>query len=170
MNNYECIPHRPANDYEHASIEKQLIGVAKGQRMAGFLLIAFALAAVVFFVQMIIKGINGTRIVLLIVIALAIVLYLLLSKDLFIPCTRIPKRQYVLLDCIVTDVIRKPARYGGYHYWANVFYQNGSAQRVIIANGKTAERIEIGKPAVVVFFLNMNGRRRVHAYSLCVIQ
>ena len=170
MNTNECrVAPRMANDYEHASIEKQLMGVAKGYLMAAILFILMSVGGVALSISIIIKGVSIKQIIFLVIILFVLIFYYFLVRELLIPYKRIPKRRYVLLDCLVLNVIKIKGRYGRYLYSAVVRYMDGTTQKVYASNSKIGERVEQGMPAVAVFFLDRNGNRRKRAYSLCII-
>ena len=76
MNTNECrVAPRMANDYEHASIEKQLMGVAKGYLMAAILFILMSVGGVALSISIIIKGVSIKQIIFLVIILFVLIFY-----------------------------------------------------------------------------------------------
>lgn len=171
MNAYEQrATARVANDHEHEVIEKQLMGVAKGYLLAKRLVLGIAVVAIALtFIEMMSKGVDGKYIFGIIIMILAFILYCFLFKEASVPYYRIPKREYVILDCIVTDLRVQHGSRGQVSYWAMVSYADGTTQEVEVAKREIAEKIELGGPGVVVFFLEKDGKPKKYAFSLCIV-
>lgn len=161
---------RVANDHEHEAIEKQLMSVAKGYVLAKRIVLGMAVTMIVlYFIEMMSKGVNGKDTIAIIAMVLIFILYCFLFKKLCIPYYRIPKREYVILDCIVTDLRVQHGSRGQVSYWAMVSYADGTTQEVEAAKREIAEKIELGGPGVVVFFPEKDGKLGKHAFSLCIV-
>lgn len=166
MNVYEGqVQLRQANDAEHAEIEKQLMGWAK--TLAGSMVFVILLGGIVLiheFWQMNKEG-KGAAIFIYVFV---LVIYAFIMKEMLLPVLRIPKRQYLVADCIVMDKKRRLAG-KGVRYIATVSYADGTTQKVRINTPQIFEKVQIGQHAVVVRLLDRNGNPRKYPYSLSVV-
>ncbi len=166
MNVYEGqVQLRQANDAEHPEIEKQLMGWAK--TLVGSMVFVILLGGIVLiheFWQMNKEG-KGAAIFIYVFV---LVIYAFILKEMLIPVLRIPKRQYLVADCIVMEKKRRLAG-KGVRYIATVSYADGTTQKVRINTPQIFEKAQIGQHAVVVWLLDRNGNPRKYPYSLSVV-
>ncbi|MBO6297813.1 MAG: hypothetical protein J6N53_03115 [Lachnospiraceae bacterium] len=170
MNAYQGqVQLRPANDVEHAVIEKQLMGWAK--TLVGCMVAVILLGGIVLiheFWQMNKEGKGAAIFIYVLFYLLVLVIYAFIMKEMLLPIIRIPKRQYLVVDCIVMDKKRKAAG-KGVRYIATVSYADGTAQQVRVNTPQIYEKAQIGQHAVVVWFLDRKGNSRKYPYSLSVV-
>ncbi len=160
---------RPANDAEHAQIEKQLMGWAK--TLVGCMVAVILLGGIVLlheFWLMYKEGNWATIFLYLFFYLIVLTIYAFIMKEMLLPVLRIPKRQYLVVDCIVMDKKRKAAG-KGVRYIATVSYADGTAQQVRVNTPQIYEKAQIGQYAVVVWFLDRKGNPRKYPYSLSVV-
>ena len=161
---------RPANDSEHMEIEKQLMGYAK------ILAITMVCISIIYVVAV---GLdladmpeNGGGAIGAIFVAIELIFLMAicncLLKDVLEPLFRIPKRQYLVVDCIVME---KEKRSGsrGYSYYAMVSFADGTSRKVKVNTIQIYENARIGCHAVVIWILDGKGNPRKQPYSLSLV-
>ena len=146
---------RPANDSEHMEIEKQLIGYAK------ILAVTIVCVSIIFVVAV---GLdladmleNGGGTIRAIFVALELIFLMsicnCLLKDVLEPLFRIPKRQYLVVDCIVMEKEKRSGSRGS-SYYAMVSFADGTSRKVKVNTIQIYENARIGCHAVVIWILN----------------
>ena len=171
MNVYEeQLQLRPANDAEHAEIEKQLMGWAKTLAISIVCVVVLGVVTIVLeFVEGQGKGAGTIKtIVIAVYLCFAVVFYGFLLKVMLEPVFRISKRQYLVVDCIVLEKEKRSSSRGT-SYFAVVSFADGTSRRVRIDTSQIYEKAGIGHHAVVVWFLDRKGNPRKHPYSLSVV-
>ncbi len=170
MNVYERqVQLRQANDAEHPEIEKQLMGWAK--TLVGGMVFVILLGGIMLiheFWQMNKEGKGAAIFIYVLFYLFVLVIYAFIMKEMLLPVLRIPKRQYLVADCIVMDKKRRLAG-KGVRYIATVSYADDTTQKVRINTPQIFEKAQIGQHAVVVWLLDRNGNPRKYPYSLSVV-
>ena len=171
MNTYEGqVQLRPANDSEHMEIEKQLIGYAK------ILAVTIVCVSIIFVVAV---GLdladmleNGGGAIRAIFVAIELIFLMsicnCLLKDVLEPLFRIPKRQYLVVDCIVMEKEKRSGSRGS-SYYAMVSFADGTSRKVNVNTIQIYENARIGCHAVVIWILNGKGNPRKQPYSLSLV-
>ena len=162
------IPFRSVYDDEHAKIKNLLLGSAKMLVYTMTFIIALSvIACFMIFMEMRKNGVPAVA--GLIALGTIMAVYLFILKDMRKAVSNISEQQYVVAECIVTAKEKKSAARGGIHYSATVSYANGISLKVRVTTEKIFETAEIGKPALVIYFLDWNGNPKKREYTLVVI-
>lgn len=157
---------RAANENEHAEIEKQILGWAKMLvTVMAVIMLLCLIACVMIYIEMRKDGIPA--VIAFFSLAAIMSVYGIILLEMCTPLFRIPKRQYMVADGIVTKKIKKTHR--GVSYFAMVSYADGTNRKVRINSEKMYEKTEIGSTAQVIYFLKRNGKTRKHSYCLIVL-
>lgn len=170
MNTYEGqVQLRPANDAEHAEVGNQLMGWAKTLVVGMVFVILLGSLLILSSVMQMYRGGEGAKAFSFLFFYLFVLaIYAYIMKSMLTPVLRIPKRQYLVADCIVMD--KSQRRMGkGVRCFATVSYADGTGQKVPITTLQIFEKTEISRHAVVVWFLDGKGNPKKQPYSLVLV-
>ena len=161
---------RPANDSEHMEIEKQLMGYAK--ILAVTMVCIFIIFVVVVGLDLADMLENGCGAMRVIFVAIELIFLMVtcdcLLKDGLEPLFRIPKWQYLVVDCIVMEKEKRSGSRGS-SYYAMVSFADGTSRKVKVNTIQIYENARIGCHAVVIWILDGKGNPRKQPYSLSLV-